>query len=114
MATTISDGYAVHFPKDMQPIDEHYMPMRGYCEGVTVELADGTVYPLYFYDPTRVKQTVEHEARSGRGFYTEPGLVVLPEVTVAAIREAVPGLLKSGFFDHLRPLPAAAVNGSPR
>jgi hypothetical protein len=37
---------------------------------------------------------------SGRPYYAEPGLIVLPEVTTEAIRQAVSGLLRDGYFQH--------------
>jgi hypothetical protein len=40
----------------------------------------------------------------GKPYYTEPALVVLPEVTSEAIRKAVPDLIEVGFFQHLKPI----------
>ncbi len=65
---------------------------------------DGRRYGLTFYDPVRLAQTLEDDAQSGQPYFAEPGLVVLPEVSTAAIQAAVPGLLRAGYFDSLKPL----------
>jgi hypothetical protein len=103
----------IHFPDDFDERDALEMPLRGYFGDVTVELPDGNHYQLYFYDITRLGQTLDAEVGCGRSFYTEPGLIVLPEVTVEAIRAAVPGLVASGYFDHLKPVAPAVRNGRP-
>ena len=74
--------------------------------GATVELADGTRYPVFFYDPVRLRQDLDADASQGRPYAAEPGMIVLPAVTRAAIRQAVEQLVEDGFFRHLKPLPA--------
>jgi len=69
-----------------------------------VELADGSRYRVFFYDPTRLRQDLE-ATQDRRPYRAEPGTIVLPTVTVAAIRQAVERLVEDGFFEHLRPLP---------
>jgi hypothetical protein len=71
------------------------MPLRGYFSGVTVELVDGLRYPVSFYDPVRLRETLETDVRWGNPFFTEPGLVVVPEVTPAVIRDVI-GWSRSG------------------
>lgn len=72
---------------------------------MVVRLEDGSRYKLYFSDPIRLQQTLEDDVKMGREYYTEPGLVVLPEVTTGAIRKAVAGLWREGYFRHRKPLP---------
>lgn len=36
--------------------------------------------------------------------YAEPGLIILPEITVERIEEAVEYLDRNGFFEHLKPI----------
>ena len=78
--------------------------MRGYLSDVVVQMEDGARYRLYFIDPVRLQQTLEDETASGRSYFSEPGLVVLPEVNTEEIKKAVAGLTRDGFFTQLKPL----------
>ena len=98
------DTYRVVFPEWYDARLEHETPSRGYLADVVVRLEDGSRYRLYFSDPVRLQQALEDDTADGRPYYAEPGLVVLPEVTTEAIRRAVPGLLRDGYFRHLKPL----------
>jgi hypothetical protein len=40
---------------------------------------------------------------AGRGYYAEPGLIVLDEVTNEAMTEAVNELWQEGYFERLKP-----------
>jgi hypothetical protein len=80
-------------------------PHRGYLDGAVVRLADGSRYPVTFYDPVRLGQDLEVEAACGRPYIAERNLIVLPEVTVEAMRAAVEALARQGYFQHLKPLP---------
>jgi hypothetical protein len=73
---------------------------RGYRSHVWAELMDGSRYLLTFYEPTRLTQTLEDECRAGRPFFTEPRLVVVPEVTLSNMEAAARFLADEGFFDH--------------
>jgi hypothetical protein len=75
-------------------------------QGATVELADGARYPLFFYDPVRLRQDLEADASQGRPYVAEPGMIVIPEVTRGAIRAAVGQLIQTGFFQQFTPLSA--------
>jgi hypothetical protein len=94
----------VVFPDYFDARAEYEAPLKGYLRDVEVRLEDGSRFLLCFVDPVRLQQTLEDDVASGRPYYTEPGLVVLPEVTTEAIRKAVPGLLADGFFQHLKPV----------
>jgi len=76
---------------------------RGYRSHVWVELAEGRRYPVVFYDVTRLQQDLQEEMKSGDGFIAEPGLIVLPEVTLENMKKAVCRLAEEGFFEALRP-----------
>ena len=77
--------------------------MKGWLSA-QVELNDGRQISLYFSDPIRLKQDLDESARTGKPYFAEPGLIVLPEVTVETVQAAVQALCKQGFFDQLRPL----------
>ena len=69
---------------------------------ICVKLADGAIYSLTFYDPVRLQQTLEDDTRTGRAYFTEPGLVIIPEITTAMVRQAIQGLWREGFFHNLK------------
>ena len=95
-------------PSHFEIVPARPMTLRDYEEasakGASVRLADGACYALAFYDPVRLSQTLEDDAGSGRPFFAEPNLIVLPEVTEAAMRRAVEQLAQQGFFQKLKPL----------
>ncbi|SRR5581483_2356503 len=101
---TQTTPFTIVFPDWYDARCEQETPLKGYLPDVEVRLKDGARYKLYFTDPIRLKQTLEDDAASGRSYYTEPGLIVLPEVTTEAIRQAVSGLECEGYFRHLKPL----------
>jgi hypothetical protein len=78
--------------------DEYEAENRGYRSHVWVELDDGSHHLLTFYDVTRLSQTLEDECSSGRMFFAEPGLVVVPAVTRANMEAAAKTLASEGFF----------------
>lgn len=105
MLSTMSDSSypKVIYPESFDEQAEFEMPFRGYLSSVLVEAEDGCRYPVYFVDPTRLQQDLTESVKLGEPFFAEPGLIVLPEVTVAAIEDAVKILWEQGFFAHLKP-----------
>src|SRR5262249_9638176 len=103
MSTTVAFPI-VQFPEDYDAQSEFETPSRGYLSDVIVQLEDGSRYKMFFIDMTRLGQTLVDDVQFGRPYYTEPNLVVLPTVTTEAIKEAVQGLWKDGYFQHLKPL----------
>src|SRR5271166_6440283 len=106
---TDTKSFTIHFPDWFDDRAAWEAEDKGWLPGVTVELADGSRYPVFFYDPVRLSQDLEVDVSQGRPYAAEPGLIVLPQVTRAAIGEAVRQLVGTGFFDHLRPLPAGRL-----
>jgi hypothetical protein len=103
MATQITT-FSIVFPEWYDARCEYETPAKGYLPDVEVHLEDGSRYKLYFTDPVRLQQTLEDDTASGRPYFMEPGLVVLPEVTTQAIQQAVGGLVREGYLRHLKPL----------
>jgi hypothetical protein len=64
--------------------------------------SDGSRYRLFFIDPVGLEQELKSNVDSGRLYFAEPNLIVLPEVTTAAITKAVAGLARDGFFQFLK------------
>jgi hypothetical protein len=103
---------SIHLPGGFDAQSEFEMPFRGYLPDVVVELADGTRHRLAFVDLSRLEQTLEDNASIGRPYYAEPGLVVLPEVTLTTIEKAVHGLCEEGYFDcHRMPSGSDSARG---
>lgn len=76
-------------------------PLKGWLKA-QVELENGCRYAVYFSDPIRLQHDVDEAAKTERPCFAEPGLIVLPEVTVQAIQDAVQVLWKEGFFASLK------------
>ena len=76
----------------------------GYLSHVIVELDKGRLYPVFFYDSVRLQQDLEENAKLGRPFVADPGMIVLEEITPESMKEAVEQLSREGFFDHLTPI----------
>ena len=76
-------------------------PLKGWLSA-QVELEDGCRYTVYFSDPSRLQQDLDEALKSGRPCFAEPGLIILPEVTVKTMQEAVQFLWKEGFFASLK------------
>jgi hypothetical protein len=78
--------------------DEYEAAARGYRSHVWVVLSDGRRKQLTFYDPVRLKQTLDDECRSGRLFFTEPGLIVVPHVSRQTMEDAARALANEGYW----------------
>ena len=97
----VGESIAIAFPADYDAQSEFETPLRGYLSEVDVEL-DGLRYRLFFIDPVRLEQELKSNVDSGRCYFAEPNVIVLPEVTTAAIKKAIAGLARDGFFQHLK------------
>lgn len=94
----------------LEELDERYkfeMPLKGWTN-VYIELDDGSRYSLTFYDPIRLNQTIEEELSSGATFFAETNLVIVPNVTVEGLQQAVNDLYENGFFSSLKPVNSQA------
>ena len=74
---------------------------KGWCGIAVVQLPNGDSREVFFYDPGRLAQDLEVGIKSGEPFIAEPGLIVIPEVTLAYMNEAVNKLFDGGYFDRL-------------
>jgi len=102
----------VHFPEWYDERGEWEAESKGWLQGVEFVSTDGLRYPLFFYDPVRLGQDLEGLPGHRPLVLAEPGMVVIPEVTRRAILNAVPELLRTGYFEHLKPLTSAPLNGT--
>jgi len=90
--------YTLSFPEGYDEQAEFEAPFRGILRDVIVEMGDGLRHQLSFIDLVRLEQSLADNARLARPYYTEPGLLILPEVSTEAIELAVQGLWDDGYF----------------
>lgn len=76
---------------------------RGYLSHVAVDLGDGGLYPVVFYDAVRLQQDIDEEAKCGTPYLAAPGMIVLAKVTLENMQKAVLELCRGGFFARLVP-----------
>lgn len=96
------DKFTLQFPAWYDELAETEMYNQGKLTGVAVQLADGRRYPVAFMDAVCVKDEAHECFERGQACLTEPGLVIVPEVTREAMIRAVADLLDIGYFDHLK------------
>jgi hypothetical protein len=79
---------------------------------VQVELDGGGRYAVYFSAPMRLQQDVDDAVHNGKPCFAEPGLIMVSEVTVQAIQNAVQFLWEQGFFAALKPGHSAELDAT--
>jgi len=89
------------FPHGFDARDECEAPQRGYFGEAVVELPQGKRVKVCFYDPIRLAQDLETVQASGEVCIGEPGLIVVPSVTLELMQRAVQQLYTQGYFDRL-------------
>ena len=94
-------GPRVIFPEGFNERAAFETPLKGWLKA-QVELPDGCRYAVYFSDPMRLQQDLDEAVQSERPCFAEPGLIIVPAVTVQAIQDAVQFLWKQGFFAYLK------------
>ncbi|MFC7623795.1 hypothetical protein [Microlunatus sp. GCM10028923] len=88
-------------PRIILPSDGRYdwlTESKGYLHDVDVELDDGSIVKINFYDPARLAQDVEAELRRGTAGLSWKRLIVVESVTLAAMQSAVDAVAPE-FFD---------------
>lgn len=76
---------------------------RGYLSHVSVDVGDGSLYPVVFYDAVRLQQDIDEEAKAGKPYLATPGMIVLAKVTLENMQRAVVDLYRGDFFSRLVP-----------
>lgn len=92
----MTETYRVVFPQGYHA-RETEIPADGRLD-VEVEFSNGTTHPVSFYDPARLNQTIAYEFAVGSAYYTEPNLVVVPEVSTASVEHAIKELVANDYF----------------
>lgn len=73
---------------------------KGWYEQAKLQKDDGTLVPLSFWDPIRLRHELEADFKSGRKYFAERNLIILPRLGEDAIRHAISELLSQGFFEQ--------------
>ena len=102
--STTSSVTRVIFVREFSEQDAAEARDRGYLSHVLIEVDGHRLFPVIFYDPIRLQQDLEVSAKHGRPFVADPGMVVLPDITIEAMQEAVQCLCQEGFFEYLVPV----------
>ena len=92
------------FTCDFDERTEWEIQQKGWFERAVARLPDGSTVPICFWDPVRLTQDLEADLKSGRSCIAEPGMIVIPEVTVKNMQAAVEELYNAGYFDRLKSL----------
>ena len=92
------------FPEGFEDRDAEEMPLRGCLSNALVELENGERYAVDFIEPVRLTQELSSYIKAKIPCYAEPGLIVVPEVTLSGIQEAVNYLHDRDFFTQFKPV----------
>jgi hypothetical protein len=92
------------FTSDFDERTEFEVEQKGFFEHAVACLPDGRRISVCFSDPSRLAQDLETEQELGRISIGEPGLIVIPKVTVANMMKAIEELYQNGYFDRLSSL----------
>ena len=85
------DPPEIRFIGEFSERDAYEAESGGYRSHVIIRMSDGRLYPVLFYSAIRLQQDLEVDAKWGRPFVADPGMIVLPEVTLPAMQCAVEG-----------------------
>lgn len=83
-------------PADFQDY-AYEVEAKGWFAGASLQYKHRQ-FPLTFYDPTRLKQTIADELRDSPVF-SEPNLLVVASVTESAMRNAVDHAVETGLVE---------------
>jgi hypothetical protein len=97
----VAPTFRVVFPDWYDERAEHEAEAKGWLQGVEVHFANGAMHSLFFYDPVRLAQDLDAEAKAGKPFIAQPGLIVIPEISRQAIVTAVTKLTEADYFENL-------------
>jgi hypothetical protein len=95
---------SLSFNHDLDERAEMEIENKGWFEQAIVHLPDGKKLQVCFWDPIRLAQDLETDLKSRRACLAEPGMIVIPKITVGNMEAAVKDLYENGYFDRLQSL----------
>jgi len=93
------NSVTLSFNCEMDERAEWEIRQKGYFEHSSVILPNGKTVPIFFWDPIRLSQDLETNLRAGRACLAEPGMIILPEITVTNMKVAMEELFERGYFN---------------
>ena len=92
------------FTCDFNDLVAFEIEQKGFFDHAVITLEDGTRYKVHFYDPDRLAVDLKTELKIGKACIAEPGLVIVPRVTLSDMQAAAKQLANEGYFDSLKPI----------
>src|SRR5712692_7492320 len=99
-----NDRIMLSFSCDLNEKTQWEIENKGWFEQAIVHLPNGKNLQVNFWDPVRLAQDLETDLKSGRTCLAEPGMIVIPKVTIRNMEAAVKELYETGYFDRLQAL----------
>lgn len=81
--------------------EEWEMTKKGWFPAV-VEVESGKRYEIRFYDPVRLLQEYTDTIRDGVPCFIEFNVIIVPEVTIDAVRKSVQYLWEQKYFNFIQ------------
>jgi hypothetical protein len=94
----------LHFIQPFDSIAQLEAKDRGREPNVLVQTADKRWYHVTFYSGYRIREDVEIEAKHGQPFIWDPNIIVVRNLILSDMQEAVNRLEVMCAFEHLRPI----------
>lgn len=69
-----------------------------------VEIDGFGLYPVYFYSASRLVYELKTMSEHGRSYIAQTGMIVLPQISIPAIKETIQNLCDVGYFDYMTPM----------
>jgi hypothetical protein len=99
-----STKFKIIFPDGFNQRHQHEMTLRGCLSDALVELANGEQYDVDFIEPSRLAHDLAGYVAANIPCYAEPGLIVIQEITMDSIHEALHYLCDHDFFKSFKPV----------
>jgi hypothetical protein len=77
---------------------------RGYVSHVLAEVGGARLYPVFFYTLDRLGGELRECTRQGEPFIAETGMIVLQDISLEAMQDAVQRLCNIGYFEYMVPI----------
>ena len=99
----------LHFRESPDEVEWEFV--RGFYDGIIVELENGFRHSVYFYEPVRLTQDLQAQleaekvdAKWGRNHIAEVGMIIVSEITMENMRNAIERLYNENWFENFQPL----------
>lgn len=97
----MNDQPTLTFSCEMDERTEWEIEQKGFFEHAVVSLPEGRSVAVFFYDPIRLSQDLETDLKFGSKCIAEPGMIIIPSVTIDNMRAAVEDLYRKGYFKYI-------------